>query len=158
MESLRKRCGRVALMGALLGMLPTGALLGMLPMGAAAQQTGRIVGRVLDAGTGKPLSSVQVYVSDGSVGALTSLDGRYVLRDVPVGSHDVTAQNIGYGTKTVTGVTVAASRATELDVTMESRAVELEAIVVTSEAQRAQALGGGLRRDRRRADLPLARR
>ena len=127
MNIQRTRCRRIIVMG---------ALLGMIPVAAAAQETGRIVGRVLDAETGKALSSVQVYTSGGSLGALTSLDGRYVIRNVPEGSYDVTAQNIGYGTKTVTGVSVVAGQSTELDITMASQAVQLEEIVVTSEAQR----------------------
>lgn len=127
MSNQRKRCRRLA---------ATAGLLAMIPMTAAAQQTGRIVGRVLDGETGKPLSSVQVYTGGGSLGALSSLDGRYVIRDVPEGSYDITAQNIGYAAKTVTGVTVSGGQSTELDITMMSQAVQLEEIVVTSAAQR----------------------
>ncbi|MDX1645530.1 MAG: carboxypeptidase regulatory-like domain-containing protein [Longimicrobiales bacterium] len=127
MDNLRKRRGGVAVML---------ALLGFMAGSAAAQETGRIVGRVLDAETGQALSSVQVYISDGSYGALTSLDGRYVIRSVPAGTYDVTAQNIGYGTKTVTGVTVSGGQSTELDITLTSQAVQLEELVITSEAQR----------------------
>lgn len=112
------------------------AMLVGLPTVLAAQSPGRLVGRVLDARTGEPLASVQVYVSDGSRGALTALDGRYVLRDVPAGAHEITAQLIGYGTKTVTGVVVGPGATATLDITLESRAVELEAITVTSTAQR----------------------
>lgn len=118
------------------------ALLGLVPAaaaaqdGVAAQDGGRIVGRVIDARTGRPLSSVMVHVSAGALGTLTALDGRYVVRNVPPGVHDVTAQNIGYATKTVTDVEVLPGRTAELDITMESQAVELEEIVVTSAAQR----------------------
>jgi TonB-dependent receptor len=111
-------------------------LLGGLPWGLSAQETGRIVGRVMDAQTAQPLASVQVYLAGGSYGALTAIDGRYVIRDVPAGTYDVTAQLIGFGSKTITGVEVAAGRSATLDITMESQAVELEEIVITSEAQR----------------------
>lgn len=118
------------------------ALLGLVPVaaaaqnGVAAQDGGRIVGRVIDARTGRPLSSVMVHVSASGLGTLTALDGRYGVRNVPPGVHDVTAQNIGYATKIVTGVEVLPGRTAELDITMEPRAVELEEIVVTSAAQR----------------------
>lgn len=110
------------------------ALMG-LPAAVAAQ-SGRVVGRVISAQTAEPLSSAQVFIGEGSIGALSSIDGRYVLRDVPVGTHDITVQLIGYGGKTVTGVTVTEGRTTELDITIESQAVALEGVVVTSSAER----------------------
>lgn len=146
MNSPIKRCGRIVTMVTILlgwtalttvAQTPTAVQTAVAAQRVdARQRTGRIVGRVLDGETGQPLSSVQVYISDGSEGALTSLDGRYVIRGVPVGVHEVTARNIGYGTKTVTGVEVQPDRITELDITLASRAVELEALVVTSRAQR----------------------
>ena len=127
MNSPRKRCGRIATMA---------VVLGGLPMALVAQQPGRVVGRILDAQNAQPLANAQVYLSDGSLGALTALDGRYVIRDVPAGTYSVTAQLIGYATKTVTGVEVGAGRSAVLDITMESQAVMLEEIFITSEAQR----------------------
>lgn len=118
--------------------LRTVALLGSLvavPFGVEAQ-TGRLVGRVLDGSTGQPLGSAQVFLADGSIGALTSLDGRYVLRNVPVGTVEITAAIIGYATKTITDVVITADETATLDITVESSAVELEEIVVTSAAQR----------------------
>ena len=107
-----------------------------LPAATSAQQAGRLVGRVLDAQTAEPLASVQVFVSDGSIGALTALDGRYVLRDVPAGTHAITAQLIGYAGKTVTEVVIAAGQTATLDITLESQAIQLEEIVINAAAQR----------------------
>lgn len=107
-----------------------------LPAASFAQDTGRIVGRVLDAQTAEPLVSVQVFVSDGSFGSLTALDGRYVLRNLPAGTYEVTSQLIGYATKTVTDVTVSAGQSATLDITLDPQAVMLEEITVTSAAQR----------------------
>ena len=53
---------------------------------AGAAPNGRILGRVLDAMSAKPLSGAQVYVNDGVVGALTDLDGRFVIGGVPLGT------------------------------------------------------------------------
>ncbi|MEM7418021.1 MAG: carboxypeptidase regulatory-like domain-containing protein [Gemmatimonadota bacterium] len=109
----------------------------MTPMiSLSAQETGRLVGRVLDGSTGQPLGSAQVFVADGSIGALTALDGRYVLRGLPAGTADITVALIGYATKTITDVEIAANETATLDITVESSAVELEEIVVTSAAER----------------------
>lgn len=119
------------------GFLQLVVVVTLLGLPAAVEaQTGRVVGRVLSAQTAEPLSSAQVFVGEGSIGALSSIDGRYVLRDVPVGTHEITVQLIGYGGKTVTGVAVTDGRTTELDITVESQAVSLEGVVVTSMAER----------------------
>ncbi|MDA0312009.1 MAG: TonB-dependent receptor [Gemmatimonadetes bacterium] len=114
----------------------TGALLvALLPTTAEGQSTGRITGRVVDATSAKPLSGAQVYVNDGVVGALSNLDGRYMISRVPQGTLSVTVQRLGYATKTVTGVTVGTSIVV-LDLTVEERAVQLEGIFVEAARDR----------------------
>ena len=99
---------------------------------AQSVPTGRIVGRVLDIGSGRPISGAQVHVDDGSVGALSDLDGRYVIQDVPVGAVEVTVMVIGFATKTVTEVEVSAGRVTALDIMVEESAVEIQGITIVS--------------------------
>lgn len=102
----------------------------------SAQQTGTIVGHVLDASTARALSGAQVFVNDGVAGALSDLDGRFVIARVPVGLVSVTAQMIGYGTKTVTEVSVRAGQVVPLDITLTESAVELDEIVITATRER----------------------
>lgn len=114
-------------------------LLALLTLGTArvsAQETGTIVGHILDATTARALSGAQVFVNDGVVGVLSDLDGRFVIARVPVGVVSVTAQMIGYGTKTVTEVTVNAGQVVPLDVTLTESAVELDEIVITATRER----------------------
>ena len=47
-----------------------------------AQETGRIVGRVVDAAQGAPVAGAQVEVVDAPIRAVSALDGRYTLADV----------------------------------------------------------------------------
>lgn len=97
----------------------------------------RIIGRVVDASSGRPLTSVQVYVNDGvGGGTLSDLDGRYLLSGVPIGTVSVTATLIGYGSKTVTDVVVVEDRATALDLTLHPRALEVQGITVSVERER----------------------
>jgi hypothetical protein len=109
-----------------------------LPLAATAQEgaTGRLIGRVLEASTGRALSGAQVYVNDGVVGTLTDLNGRFVLNNVPAGTVEVTAQILGYATKSVTGVDVAPDGVETLDITVEETAVEVEGIVVEASRER----------------------
>jgi len=113
--------------------LPGGAQDGRV---AERPAVGSIVGRVVDSRGAEPLANAQVVVSGGSIGALTTADGRFVLRDVPAGTHDVHVQLIGYGSRTVPAVSVTADRTLVLDVTLEAQAVAVEGVVVTSAAAR----------------------
>jgi len=128
------------------------SLLVLVPSVEAQSAEGRIIGRVLDARTAEPLAGVQVYVGDGSIGTLSDLNGRYVLGGVPVGSVTLSAQSLGYGTKTITGLEVLATGVTAFDFTLETRALTLSGITVTAtrEAGSASAL-----MDQRRTSLSV---
>ena len=112
-----------------------GALLA-LAHPAAAQQSGRITGRVLDAESGQALPGVQVVVEGTSQGAITGVDGRYVITSVPSGLQTVTVASLGYGEKTVTGVQVPAGAVASLDVTLSPEAIAMEGLVVSAAAER----------------------
>jgi hypothetical protein len=114
-------------------------LLTLLVLGTtdvSAQQIGTIVGNVKDATTARSLAGAQVFVNDGVVGALSDLNGRFVIARVPAGLVSVTAQMIGYATKTVTEVMVNPGEVVSLDVTLTESAVELEEIVITATRER----------------------
>jgi hypothetical protein len=102
----------------------------------AAQQTGRVVGRVIDGQSGLGMNGVTVQVVGGSLGSLSGVDGRYVILNVPAGTVSLRVENLGHGTKTITNVVVPAGGAVEQNITLESQAVELRSIEVTASAER----------------------
>lgn len=108
------------------------AVLAAQPLSA---QTGSIVGRVLNGQTAEPVVSAQVFVVDGA-GSLSDLDGRYIIRNVPVGTVDLQVQVIGFAAKTITGVTVTDGQTTTIDVTVEPSAIALEGITVSAAVER----------------------
>ncbi len=89
-------------LGRTLGLIVT---LLTLPAAAAAQLppgppplatgTGIIVGQVVDAATGKGVSSAVVTLA-GSRRVMTTTDGRFAFRALPEGSHNLTAAKSGY--------------------------------------------------------------
>lgn len=95
-----------------------------------AAQTGKIVGRVLDARTAQPVAGAQVYLEDQSAGGMSGVDGRFVVRDVAAGVHAVVVRMLGYATKTVAGVTVEADGFAALDMSVEAAAVSIEGVTV----------------------------
>ncbi len=107
------------------------ALLATAP--AAGQEApGRIVGRVVDQETGQPISGAQISVEGTRQGALTNVDGRYILLRIPAGTRTLHVTYIGYADKTVQGIGVQADQAVVQDVALVSSAIAIAPITVSA--------------------------
>jgi hypothetical protein len=102
------------------------------PMLALAQNTGKVAGVVTDGETGDPLPGASVVLLGTQLGAISDVDGNYFIIGVPVGSYDVQASFVGYGTQTVTGVEISSGYTREINFTL-SPGVQLDEIVVEYE-------------------------
>jgi hypothetical protein len=102
--------------------------------GTRVDDSGRIVGRVLDASQGEPLAGVQVFVQGTTMQTMTGVDGRYALANVPTGKLDLGFRRIGYQVKRIAGVEVPQNGSVEIDATLAPQVVQLEEIVVVSAA------------------------
>jgi outer membrane receptor protein involved in Fe transport len=103
----------------------------------SAQGRGRIVGRVLDAATGAPLSGAQVsLVEQPTAIAVSAIDGRYTLMNIPAGAFSLRVRLIGYQAKVVSGMSLAEGAILSQDVTLTAQVVEIEAINVAAGAER----------------------
>src|SRR5689334_150583 len=107
---------------------------------AHGQQTtpnvGRIVGRILDAGTGSGLSDVGIQIVGTTLGATSGIDGRYTIANVPAGTVTIQVRRIGYAPKSITGIMLAAGKTLEQNIVMESAAVTISAQTVTAARER----------------------
>jgi TonB-dependent starch-binding outer membrane protein SusC len=120
--------GRVALIGAL-----AVAMLGSGSSALQAQETGTIRGTVVEAGSLRPLSGVQVFVVGTTRGSISDSRGRYQIVGVPAGTREIRARMVGYAAAEQ-NVTVALGATVAADFTMTQAAVELDEIVVTGTA------------------------
>lgn len=111
-------------------LLVVAALVGV-PAGAAAQETGRITGTVVDTATQVPLSGAQVSIPGLGLGGLTDAQGAFLIANVPVGSQIVRVQLIGYETQELE-VAVTEGEAATVAFQLTQTAVELEGVVVTA--------------------------
>jgi TonB-linked SusC/RagA family outer membrane protein len=100
---------------------------------AQAQQTGTISGRVTNAQTGQPIAAAQVHIPNLNLGVLTQQNGRFILLNVPAGSHTLIAERIGFR-RQETAVTVTAGATVERDIQITEQALALSEIVVTGTA------------------------
>jgi TonB-linked SusC/RagA family outer membrane protein len=109
---------------------------------AAAQQTGTIRGRITQANGLRPLADVQVYVPGTGRGTISNAEGDYLLQNVPVGTHTVRAELIGYSAAEQQ-VTVQAGQTVVADIEIAQSAIGLDEVVVTGTAggQQKRAIG-----------------
>jgi len=108
------------------------ALLGLafVPLPVAAQARGTVAGTVIDQATNAPLSGVQISIAGTQLGTITTIEGRFVIVNVPAGTREVRATMIGYSAGVET-VQVSAGETTTVNFSLATSAVALEEIVVT---------------------------
>ncbi|MGI9037227.1 MAG: carboxypeptidase regulatory-like domain-containing protein, partial [Gemmatimonadota bacterium] len=105
----------------------------MTPATVVAQDAaGRVVGRVVDATSTAAVSTALVSVEGTSINGLTDLNGRYHLDGLPPGVHSIRAEVLGYAPKIVTDVAIRSNETTTIDISLETSALELEALSVTA--------------------------
>jgi TonB-linked SusC/RagA family outer membrane protein len=108
-----------------------------LPMAANAQSGGTITGRVVDSRSGAPLTDAMVLVAGTTLRVVTNGQGEYRIGSVPAGSQSVTASRIGYAGGTQR-VTVAAGQTATANFSLNTSAVNLNALVVQASGREAR--------------------
>ncbi|MDX9750878.1 MAG: carboxypeptidase regulatory-like domain-containing protein [Flavobacteriales bacterium] len=103
----------------------------LLTIGAHAQH-GEIRGRVLGPdGLSVPGANVIAEHNGNVVGAVTDIDGRFVLKPMPAGRHSVRISNVSFAPVEVADIAVTADRATYLhDVRMRFHTLSDTAVVI----------------------------
>ena len=118
----------------LAGAFFAGALLWSTAPPARAQATGSISGRVVEAGTGRPLSGAEVFLSGRTRPAVTDDNGEYRITDVPAGAATVRVRLIGYGGMGQE-LTLQAGQTARADFELARSAIALDEVVVTGQAR-----------------------
>lgn len=95
-------------------------------------QTGKIAGSVVDAKTGKMVIGANVLVVGTARGDATDLNGRFVIGELATGIYSIAVSYIGYAQKTVTGIEVNEGETTIINVALQPKTAELEALTVTA--------------------------
>ena len=111
------------------------ALLFFLPLWVSAQQSA-IRGAVLDQQSETPLigATVQLVLpaDQTPIGAMTDVNGAFVLKGVPVGRQAIRITYLGYEPLTVPNILVTAGKEAQLDLRMEESLATLNEVVVTA--------------------------
>ena len=122
-----KRSGRVGinLRSALAALL----VLALPAIGKAQQAT--ITGRVTSAGTGEALGESRVMIVGSSSAATTNAEGRYTLRNAPMGKVTIRVLRVGFVEQKKT-LDLASGAVMALDFSMSPAVIQLQEIVTTA--------------------------
>lgn len=101
-------------------------------------QTQTVKGTIIDVQSEYPLigASIILIGSDPIMGAVTDVDGKFILKDVPVGRHSFICQYIGYKTITLPNVSVTAGKEVVLEVKIEESVNSLNEFVVSGKSSK----------------------
>src|SRR5688572_4113063 len=131
-EAVTATCRRLALAAA--AAVVHLAALGPQSLDAQAARQSTITGRVTDVVSGAPVEAAQVRVLGTNLGAVADAEGRYTIRGVPAGTHELRALRVGYAEQK-RAVTVDAGAATTADFTMRAVSIQLAPVVTTATGQ-----------------------
>ncbi len=108
-----------------------GILMAFNPIQLQAGTVGKITGVVKD-NKGEPLPGANVVVKGSRRGAVTDVDGYYVVLSVDPGSHTLEASLIGYNTAVQGKVIIRADFTTTVDFSLGETSLEAEELVVVA--------------------------
>ena len=116
-----------------LGFAPLAAALLFWASTSSAQQAqhATLAGRVIDDSTSTPLSNVNIYIANSTLGANTDEEGRFEIRNIPLGHYDVVASRIGYLFFTI-HTSLGEPRKREIDIRLKPTNVEMNEVVVSA--------------------------
>ncbi len=131
-----KRAGEISKSCGLVIVLMTYLLLIFIPRDVNAQ-TGSIYGEISDASTGESLPGATIVLQGTTQGTTSDIDGRYLLRRVPVGEYVVVFSYMGYESQEIP-VTVGADERVMQNVDLQDIMIMGDDVLVTAR-QRGQA-------------------
>ncbi len=108
-----------------------------------AQQAVNIRGRVVDDSTQAPVLNANIFIANSMIGTSSDTSGRFELKGVPIGSHELVASCVGYQ-MSVKRVQVFSGADQTIDFMLRPKSVDFAPVVVT--AERSEEWSGNLER------------
>ena len=120
----KNRCRHVGLLAAWLAVLITST---------ASAQSAMVHGTILDAVTSEPLPWANVIIVGTSIGGASDIEGKFAIRNAPVGSYKIRATYIGYETRELE-VVLTVDQVLELELSLDPVSLIGEEVTVTAQA------------------------
>ena len=84
---------------------------------------------------GEALVGAQIFIESLGIGAVADMEGNYILINVPVGTYDIQATMISYGTQVIQDVDVMMDNTVWLNFALDIEAIEGQTIYVSGEKE-----------------------
>ncbi|MDZ7300955.1 MAG: TonB-dependent receptor [candidate division KSB1 bacterium] len=95
--------------------------------------TGKIAGRIIDAENSEVIAGVNVMIEGMTIGAVSDVNGNFVILNVPPGTYTLKASMIGYAPATVKNVVVKMDQTTTIDFKLKAEALTMGEVVVVAQ-------------------------
>jgi hypothetical protein len=95
-------------------------------------QTGSLRGKLTDKTNAETLIGATVAIEGTSLGAVTNIDGDYIIEKVPVGTYTIKISFVGYNAESLPGIIIKENESTSLNLKMESNTKVLKDAEVIS--------------------------
>lgn len=105
-----------------------------LVVSAADTKTGRITGKVVDTESNEVIVGASIYIENTALGAISDVDGNFLVRNVPAGVYSLKVKAVGYEIVAVSSITVIDSKETDLTFKLQPTAAKVEDVIVKSKA------------------------
>lgn len=97
-----------------------------------ASKRARITGTVLDAATGQPLATANVFLLGTPITATTGPDGKFAIPSAPPGVWTLEAKRLGYGAARLENIRLKADSVTTLEFKLTDRPMILDQVTVAA--------------------------
>ncbi len=91
--------------------------------------TGKITGKVVDAGSGAPLFGANIMVEETVLGAASDMSGQFIILNVPPGPYSLRVNMIGYGVMRIENVQVSVDLTTKVNFELSEEVLETGEVV-----------------------------
>ncbi|HXX62233.1 MAG TPA: TonB-dependent receptor, partial [Bacteroidota bacterium] len=95
--------------------------------------SGKIKGKVADAGTGEPLVGANVLIQGTSMGAATNTSGEFTVLNVPAGTYSLKTSYVGYQAITLNNIRVNNDLTTEANFQLPAEGVQVAIVEIVAE-------------------------
>ena len=97
-----------------------------------AQPVADIHGRVVDDSTHAPILNANIFIANSMIGTSSDMNGRFELKGIPLGSHELVASCIGYQ-MAVKKIQLFTGTAQAIDFMLRPKSIDLPPVDVTAE-------------------------
>jgi len=103
-------------------------------------QSGIISGNIVDESNGSSLPGVNIIIKSVNKSTSSDSDGKFIFRDLQLGSYEIEFSFIGYNTKIVSEVVVTLNETTNLNVALITKKNVLDEVIITRTKAKAESV------------------